>query len=356
MSDRASTEKSFNVLLEKYRTEILPIVLDEYSDMGEEDQSIVSRMNNFFCGLRLLVEFADVCESSFKRFEPSYNDGIDIGSETRPELKRFHIAESETLRLMRTCSKSFARGEDEKNGVYLSFTTFLTKIKRKNNILRFKHNRFNIIFLSLVSFLDKLSSNNETVVNFIIGEDTPFATILDPNDVVLMDLIEPNEELDPIVVSILKGLATSCSALIKRKVPEHLQGGRFWDPSESLRAEMASAMKHNKLPEFVFGQLDHLISFRPNASLLANEAYIMFTFNKTASWLKALPQEDFDKYMDESRKEGKVIRSKFRKRTKEIAEERLKSQRLKKKQLDRLESERIKKAENIANEMCYYGL
>lgn len=33
----------------------------------------------------------------------------------QPELKRYHRAESGTLRLLRTASKAFARGEDEKS-------------------------------------------------------------------------------------------------------------------------------------------------------------------------------------------------------------------------------------------------
>ena len=38
--------------------------------------------------------------------------------------------------------------EDERNGCYLPWRTFLSKQgETKNNILRFKHNRFNMIFL-----------------------------------------------------------------------------------------------------------------------------------------------------------------------------------------------------------------
>jgi len=40
-------------------------------------------------------------------------------------------------------------------------------------------------------------------------------------------------------------------------------------------------MKHNKLPEFVFGQHDQLLRYRPNATLLTNEAYLMYSHNKT---------------------------------------------------------------------------
>lgn len=44
-------------------------------------------MNNFFCGLHLLVGMADVAEESLKKFERNFLDGKLIGSATVPELK-----------------------------------------------------------------------------------------------------------------------------------------------------------------------------------------------------------------------------------------------------------------------------
>lgn len=72
------------------------------------------------------------------------------------------------------------------------------------------------------------------------------------------------------------------------------------------------------MPEFIFGQLDHLISFRPNESLLANEAFVMYSFNKTAKWLDALSELEKNKYLQESRKEGREMRKVFQERIKTI--------------------------------------
>ncbi|KAK6168596.1 hypothetical protein SNE40_019795 [Patella caerulea] len=139
-------------------------------------------------------------------------------------------------------------------------------------------------------------------------------------------------------------------------VPEHLPGGKFWNPDESLMEEVSSAKKHNKLPEFVFGQLDHLISYRPNASLLANEAYIMFSFNKTSTWLRELGEDEKNRLLDESRKEGREIRKEFIARTKSISDERFRLQKLKKQEMERLEASRVQRAECMTNDVCYYGL
>lgn len=43
MSDRASTEKAFNRLLEEYRLEILPQVIDGWADMDKEEKNPVQR-------------------------------------------------------------------------------------------------------------------------------------------------------------------------------------------------------------------------------------------------------------------------------------------------------------------------
>lgn len=104
-------------------------------------------MNNLFCGLHLLVGMEDVAEESLKKFERNFLDGKLIGSAAVPELKMYHRQENGTLRLLRTSSKAFAVGEDEKNGVSLFWKTYLNEKKEKNLIQRFKHNRFNLIFL-----------------------------------------------------------------------------------------------------------------------------------------------------------------------------------------------------------------
>ena len=48
---------------------------------------------------------------------------------------------------------------------------------------------------------------------------------------------------------------------------------------------------YNQLPEFVFGILDRLVRIRPNASTLANEAFLLYSYNKTGKWLQDLPEE-----------------------------------------------------------------
>lgn len=110
MSDRAATEKSFHTLLQQYRQEILSQVRDTWSDLTQEEQELCTSMNNFYCGLHLLVAMADATENVLKKFESTYHDGKDVGSAAFPELKRFHKYESGTVRLLRTASKALSLG------------------------------------------------------------------------------------------------------------------------------------------------------------------------------------------------------------------------------------------------------
>lgn len=134
-------------------------------------------MNNLFCGLHLLVGMADVAEESLKKFERNFLDGKLIGSAAVPELKMYHRQENGTLRLLRTSSKAFAVGEDEKNGVSLFWKTYLNEIKEKNLIQRFKHNRFNLIFLlgqavfyhrnDISNFLDTVEGTKNSMIKAV---------------------------------------------------------------------------------------------------------------------------------------------------------------------------------------------
>lgn len=135
-------------------------------------------------------------------------------------------------------------------------------------------------------------------------------------------------------------------------VEDNLPGGQFWNPTKELKQQTRSVMKHNKLPEFTFGQLDQLLRTRPNATKLTS--FLMYSFNKTREWLCGLDQEEKDRLLSESRKEGTKIRCLFKERIEIIEKKRLEHQ--KQKELERKEADRIKKAEAFTSDICYYGL
>ena len=121
-------------------------------------------------------------------------------------------------------------------------------------------------------FFDKASNDSEQTKDFILGKSTPFDSHIEEADNILHSLIQENTAVDQILVPLLQNIFLAMSNLLTRMVPEHLPGGQFWSPTDEFLQQTSSAKKHNKMPEFVFGQLDHLVTFRPNASILTNEA------------------------------------------------------------------------------------
>jgi hypothetical protein len=63
----------------------------------------------------------------------------------------------------------------------------------------------------------------------------------------------------------------------KRQAADHLPRGNFFNATPELWEESVSTLKHNKVPEFLFDQLDYLMKYRPNATTLSNEACIVLT-------------------------------------------------------------------------------
>jgi E1A/CREB-binding protein len=140
MSDRAATEVKFNTLLEQFKCEVMTAVHPQFEELTEEEQTALTRIANFFCGLHALIHFAQTAEDCIAKFE----------GDEMAETERFK-QDSGTYRLIRTASKAFAPGGDEKSGVYGHFIIYCkdflkTHELRSLTIVPFRGARFNILF------------------------------------------------------------------------------------------------------------------------------------------------------------------------------------------------------------------
>ena len=72
MSDRHIVEKSFNELL-----------VEGWSDLSHDEQARISNLNNFFCGLHLLVGMADASAAVLLQWEEANSD-TPLGAAARP--------------------------------------------------------------------------------------------------------------------------------------------------------------------------------------------------------------------------------------------------------------------------------
>ena len=111
VSDRAATEIKLGELIEQTRSEILPIVYENYDDLSEDEKTDAGSILVFSCGLHGLVHMAESANESLIECEKSYFD-----REMPPAFDVSFVKKSEsaTLRLIRTCSKAFAKGGGKK--------------------------------------------------------------------------------------------------------------------------------------------------------------------------------------------------------------------------------------------------
>ena len=141
MSDRHIVQKNFNCLLEEYRAQILPEVITSWHDFSSEEQQSMSSLNNFFCGLHLLVGMADAAASTLVQWEATHFSEDPAGSGVLVRK-----SESGTVRLVRTACKALCKHGSEQSGVYQPFTVYLLS----NNLPKNPLASFSSIFYSMM--------------------------------------------------------------------------------------------------------------------------------------------------------------------------------------------------------------
>ncbi|KAK6196440.1 hypothetical protein SNE40_001665 [Patella caerulea] len=156
MSDRAATEKKFHDLLKEYREDILPLIYSNWESLTESEQDSYSSMNNFYCGLHLLVNMAETAQKMLLTVEKEELEKPGI-SESGETSKFVSAGESVSVRMIRTITKCLARGGDEKSGCYKDFKSFILGKEKEEEymysgpskhrlLVPFRGNRFNILF------------------------------------------------------------------------------------------------------------------------------------------------------------------------------------------------------------------
>lgn len=130
------------------------------------------------------------------------------------------------------------------------------------------------VYSNLLEFLTKAKYDCSEVITW---KCLPFpdASVQDT------ELLKKDAATDLITMQILQWLFEAMSYLLGRQARYHLPGGKFYTPKATIWEESQSTVKHNKFPEFFFGQLDFLLRFKPNATTLCNEAFLIFAHNKT---------------------------------------------------------------------------
>ena len=400
-------------MLEEYRTEVLPQVVQNWVELSEEQKEAMSKMNNFFCGLHFLVALADCTVEVLNQWE------------TVHELPL--VQESGTMRLIRMVCKAVHKHGSERYGCQVAFATYLRRHAGIVNVplAKFKGNRFNVVFHNGggVYFL------HQHLINFFCGvHGTPnklnqailadlkkpvlvagcramgiiSKTITGPlwrlmeskvniaklskayqemdkafqrwsNDTSVLitreETVEPEHaridrvtdelfkecESDVIVMELLQMLMKAFHLTAARLLGDHLEG-EYADPSSQTVRETKSVPATNVRSERDFAQLDRLMREKPNASTIAIEAMVLYSNNRTARWLSQKTADEKAQLFSACMKLGRQQRKVYKQRREEIHAFRQEQNRLKEERIRARCKKITEEKEKLTKEVVKVGL
>ena len=146
MTDQAATEKLFNANVEKLINEATAAAAT--NQLEDADQRVVAKLLRLYCGLHTLVHAAQRVVSATSSSENGHFEGQP--PVYNPSFRRAN--QSGALQLIEEVCKGFARGADEKSGVYSKFISFIAQTLREEfesqslPLTPFHGSRFSIMF------------------------------------------------------------------------------------------------------------------------------------------------------------------------------------------------------------------
>ncbi len=212
-------------------------------------------------------------------------------------------------------------------------------------------------YTGLVDFLLKCTSSEEALADFAFGRIHYFDDNLIEKDEVYDGVMTPGP-YDDIALSLLQHTLLALLQLFKRVTVDYLPGGKFHQVQNDteVRQATASAPKHNKLPERIFGYLDYLVHKRPNSTAIANEAQVLYIFNKTADFVDGKSSDELESMVKTVRSEARNMQRTAAARKEKIMDYWIKKQNEKAKELEATKMSQVQKTEQLTNDIIDSGL
>ena len=156
-------------------------------------------------------------------------------------------------------------------------------------------------------------------------------SMFDPKDVELhrdkiwdqLFMQTENVSFDTLTQQALEMCMHSLLLVLERLSHDQLPGGKYFSPSDSVKKIAKNVPKTNKISEADFAILDLLIRKKPNASINALDALIMWSQNKTMKWLDTLSSEEKTTYLEQARKGAQSMAEKFKIRKEQLEQEKM---------------------------------
>ncbi len=169
-------------------------------------------------------------------------------------------------------------------------------------------------------------------------------------------LIESNAT-DTTTQELLQLLCGAFSITTQRLLLDHLPGGKYHSVVDTtIIQETTSVPTTNVAPERDFAVLDRLIREKPNASLVALESMILYSHNKSSSWLEQQTCEEREKLLQAARTLAPTVRAKFKARRQQIEARREEALVKKQEDIARKQLRAVQEKEKLTKEIETVGL
>ena len=120
----------------------------------------------------------------------------------------------------------------------------------------------------------------------MLGNVIFFENVELSKDDVYNSLILPSNIVDKSTKQCLEIIFGSLCIITRRMLDDHLEDGKYFNPSQQLMKETVSVSTTNSIAERNFGTLDRFMREKPNANMITFGSIIMNRTNKTSEWRK----------------------------------------------------------------------
>ena len=162
-------------------------------------------------------------------------------------------------------------------------------------------------------------------------------------------------ELDTLTQEALEISMTSLLLILERQAQDQLPGGKYWEPSESLKQSTSNVPTTNVVSERDFAILDMLVRQKPNATTLALESLTMWLNNNTKKWMEGLDPSKKTELLKEAREGATTAHAKFQLRKQQLLEQKKNKLLLKQTEKANLEAKQHCRKINITNSITTTG-
>ncbi|XP_072049567.1 LOW QUALITY PROTEIN: uncharacterized protein [Amphiura filiformis] len=378
MGDQGPTNPQFNAQLKVFRETLLPSAVANWETLSTASKESIADMGNYFCKMHLFVNFATEADKVLKINEADVvaagKNQFAFGTESGAARLVRTAAKALTTR---GCDMSgmganwltYLEELNLKNHLisyranrfnvlfYSAAATyyhrhhiydFISSLPDPNNLLKAVH--YDIqqkIYLAQIRALgvidkvitgpfwrlvektpnvlelnkplnDMLQKLKSWAINAtpLLEQEPLFSNIDIHKDEVYDALFTESDDTDFTTYTqvALEMILTGMVLILERQAKDQLEGGKYFNPSETQQKSAQNVPTTNTVSERDFAVLDVLVRLKPAASCHSFETYILWLHNKPSEWLDRMNRDEKDKLLDMARGRYSSIREQYLKR------------------------------------------